>query len=99
MKYQPRMKPQVDAWRYEFGKPIPIWVTRRAHSLKDEEALTITAQGGYLSAAPGNWIARMGDDYFVFTDEEFHAGFEPVPEDPAGRAREVEENLRRARAM
>lgn len=90
MKYQPRVMPQLDAWRYEFDKPIPAWVARRAYQLRDEEALTVTGRNSYLSAAPGNWIARMGDDYFVFTDEEFHAGFEPVPD---------EDFLRHARAM
>lgn len=87
MKYQPREKPKLDAWRYEIGAPIPVWVARRAHKLKDqEETLTVTAEGGYLEAVPGSWIARHDEAYFVFTDEEFRAGFEPVPDQPARMA-------------
>lgn len=86
MKFQPRVMPQLDAWRYEVGAPIPVWVARRAHKLNDEDTLTITAEGGYLEAAPGSWIALCDGQYFVFTDEDFRIGFVPVPDQPARMA-------------
>lgn len=86
MKFQTRVKPQLDAWRYVVGAPIPVWVARRAHKLNDEETLTVTAEGGYLEAVPGSWIAMCDGQYFVFSDEEFRTGFEPVPEQAARMA-------------